>query len=352
MFTSTFRVRAGRRALVPVLLLVTVFLSLGDSDHGHAQEVLFDNIAQNGPLGEPTIETTTITQSTVGATLEAGESAPCGDIGATVWYSFSVPRDTGIVVDTTGSDFATIVAAYTLTDFVPSPPGGSLANVACGASDGERARITFNALAGERYYLQFGGAAGATGTLSLRVACEPACRPPNDDVLIALSVSPLPSAAVQADTQRATLEPGEQQPCGNIGATAWYRLALPGFLVESAAIRIDTLGSDFDTVVALYEQPDFGASPPGGIVPVACNDDGSGQEPTSLLEAPLRAGVQYYIQAGGKDGAGGELHIQVFCDGCPIASEGPGGPGTGGEGVIVQPDLPISGPETGSGGYR
>jgi hypothetical protein len=86
-------------------------------------------------------------ESTAGATLEAGETASCGPMGATVWFAFSPDRAATVVIDTAGSDFDTILAGYTLAAFVPSPPGGagSLTPLACNDdSGGAQSRITMN----------------------------------------------------------------------------------------------------------------------------------------------------------------------------------------------------------------
>lgn len=341
-----------------VLLIAVIVVLLGvvhERSVVGGQEAPFDNVAQSEALAEPNLQPSVASRSTASATLEPGETAPCGDIGATVWFQFGVLTDTPVVIDTAGSDFATIVAAYTLTGFVPSPPGGSLANVACHASDAEPGRITFTALAGERYYVQAGGVGGATGTLLLRLACEPACAPPNDNVLSAEPV--FPPRGVTVGTQEATLEAGEPQPCGNIGATVWYTVGLPFFATDEATLSVDTIASQFDTVVALYEYAALAPSPIGGVQDlrlVACVDDPAADETDASLEATIRPGVGYYVQIGGKDGATGALQVQFDCRGCPVRGD-TAGPDAGG-GPTGTPQRggagPVRGPDTGSGGYR
>ena len=119
-------------------------------------------------------------RDTTAATLEQGEQRPCGDIGATVWYEFvSPPLDVALSVDTAGSDFNTVLAVYTLTAIVPSPPGG-LTLISCvDDAGGPLARLQFAAKANTTYYIQAGGAAGATGLLKIALDCTPACPPPN-----------------------------------------------------------------------------------------------------------------------------------------------------------------------------
>ena len=107
------------------------------------------------------------------------------------------------------------------------------------------------------------------------------------------------------DTTGATLEPGESQPCGNIGATVWYVYQAPA----DFTITLDTSGSDFDTVLAAYW---YGAtSPPGALHNLGCNDDVSASDTTSSLTLDVTAGSQYFFQLGGKDGATGNAVLHV-----------------------------------------
>ena len=123
-------------------------------------------------------------QSTAGASLEAGENAPCGNIGATVWFEFQPDRDLTVEIDTAQSDFDTVLAVYTLANFVPSPPAGaSLTPVACDDNSvGAQSRVVVPMSASHTYLVQAGGSGGATGMLHLHADCQPACTPRNDNV--------------------------------------------------------------------------------------------------------------------------------------------------------------------------
>ncbi len=117
------------------------------------------------------------TMSTAGATLQIGEPQPCGSIGATVWYVLIVPSDVAslvVAVDTAGSTFDTVVAAY--DGLHPMSPPGGITNIACndngGTGFGLQSRLSFTGLPGHAYYIQAGGASGATGTLTLNVTCN------------------------------------------------------------------------------------------------------------------------------------------------------------------------------------
>jgi hypothetical protein len=125
-------------------------------------------------------------------------------------------------------------------------------------------------------------------------------------------------------TAGATLEPSETQPCGNIGSTIWYRFALHPETAPGTQVEVDTAGSAFDTVVAVYSG-DHILSPPGGIAPIVCNDDAGGPQARAVFTGT--PGTTYYVQVGGKNGASGNavLHIECIgdddCDGDANAAD-------------------------------
>jgi hypothetical protein len=72
---------------------------------------------------------------------------------------------------------------------------------------------------------------------------------------------------------------------GKGDATVWYRYLAPA----NAHLHIDTIGSDYDTVVAVWD------GVPGNLNPVGCNDDNE----TSLqseLDVTLVSNTTYYIE--------------------------------------------------------
>jgi hypothetical protein len=77
-----------------------------------------------------------------------------------------------------------------------------------------------------------------------------------------------------------------------VGHTVWFKVTGTG-----SEITIDTAGSDFDTVVAVYTDPASAASA------VACNDDVAlepvGRTLQSAVTFPTVAGTTYYVQVGG-----------------------------------------------------
>ncbi|PYO51851.1 MAG: hypothetical protein DMD83_26935, partial [Candidatus Rokuibacteriota bacterium] len=97
--------------------------------------------------------------------------------------------------------------------------------------------------------------------------------------------------------------------------TLWYTVEFPADTI----VVVDTTGSDFDTVLAVYEETGPGF---GGLTFLDCNDD------NILLESQVtflaEAGKKYQIQVGGFAGDNGHLSIS-FSEGAP-ASAAPAGP--------------------------
>jgi hypothetical protein len=92
-------------------------------------------------------------------------------------------------------------------------------------------------------------------------------------------------------TERATLQPGEPQPCAAIGATVWYML----FTDTPSRVELSTAGSSFDTVLAVYALPGASEWPPkfSDLHNVACEDSGTG--PASMaLDTELYQ--QYFVR--------------------------------------------------------
>jgi hypothetical protein len=203
---------------------------------------------------------------------------------------------------------------------------------------------------GNGYAIRIAGFDSETGQLELRIGCRDGCPARNDNIVDATQLFEVPFTD-QLSTLAATTEQGEPLDCGNIGRTVWYRINVLE-IGTGHRVSISTEGSDFSTVVAIY-RVDYSTnpSPPGTLQLVQCADGGNGSFVTENL-------TDYLIQVGGRDGAGGNLSVEMICElhpvPCPFYS--PAVPDTGGDGTGGEPVPPsggaISPPETGSGGYR
>lgn len=116
--------------------------------------------------------------------------------------------------------------------------------------------------------------------------------PANDDLENAFIINAA-SGTVHASSALATIESGEPDHAdmglGGPFNTVWWILtpSVPGWY------RIDTRGSNFDTVMALYTGTSM-----GDLAEVASNDDGE-VWPCSDIDAWLAVGVTYYVAVAG-----------------------------------------------------
>jgi hypothetical protein len=262
-----------------------------------------------------------------GATMEPGESAPCGPIGSTLWFEYPSDRQGLLQLSTEGSSIGTVLAVYEFDwtgAIVPSPPGAQLRTLACDSGNlaiptEAEALLELPIDRGRQYLIQVGGIDGAQGDIVLHANCE--CGPPNDTMNWPgyLYVDPYtPTTRSVVNTTRATVDPGEPTSCGNMGATVWYSTTSS----TSPRLDFDVSGSDFPAAVAVYAV-DYNESipyPPGGTLrQVGCSADGS------TLTLSLDEFTEYWVQAGGVDGARGTLVVDMSCNpSCPPYNDNAG----------------------------
>lgn len=126
--------------------------------------------------------------------------------------------------------------------------------------------------------------------------------PANDDWANASVITAIPYSD-GVDTTEATTIGDTFNYCGGGEHTVWYRIEL----VVDARVEISTAGSDFDTVIDLYEWID----PPGAFAPRGCDDDG-GADGTSRLVVDMPAGQTFAVMASSPSGQpGGNLSMTL-----------------------------------------
>jgi hypothetical protein len=259
-----------------------------------------DAFASASPVGPLPYTQVGLSNTAAGAD-EPGEVTSCGPMGKTLWWKYS-PTSTGsVTVDTVGSNFDTVLAVY------EGAALNALTRVGCdddggGGGAGSVSAVTVNATGGQTYYLQVGGfkdAAGAVDTGSVSVHVTGAA-PANESFAAASPVGSVPfSQADLSNTRARGDEAGEDTTCGPMGKTLWWTYT------PAATERVvaDTVGSNFDTVLAIHQGTAL-----GGLTRVGCDDDGGGGGTGSVSAATvnLTGGQKYYFQVGGfKDAAGG-----------------------------------------------
>lgn len=146
------------------------------------------------------------------------------------------------------------------------------------------------------------GKAATGGRLNLqRALATTDTRPFNDDFA---ARSRLVGELIQAraGSEGATLQPGEPTPPAGGGSTLWWTWTAPG----AGTVNVDTRGSGFDTVLAVYE----GASL-GGLSLVDASDDFAGGQVASSVTFNAVAGRSYQIAVGGKGNATGLVLLNL-----------------------------------------
>ena len=126
-------------------------------------------------------------QTTRFATLEASEPKHAGveTVDASVWYTWSLPQATDVIVDTAGTAFDTVVAVYTGNNV------GSLTEIASADNVGEKrqAYVQFRAQAGVSYRIAIAGATSNESGL-LRVRFERNGQPDNIPPIVQITDPP------------------------------------------------------------------------------------------------------------------------------------------------------------------
>ena len=236
--------------------------------------------------------------SSVLATKETGEPTHAGSAGgSSVWYRWRAPRTGPVTITTLGSSFDTLLGVYT------GPNVNALSAVASSDNTGRtlQSKVDFNATTGSVYMVAVDGKAGAAGRVQLALGQRPA----NDDFAAATTLSGDDVAVTGENSSTATLQPGEPSHGGAVGgASVWYRWQAP----DDGPVTIDTGGSSFDTVLAVYTGSGVAA-----LTEVASNDDVMpGLDSSSRVDFVAARGVTYQIAVEDYAGEGGPLELHLL----------------------------------------
>jgi PKD repeat protein len=242
---------------------------------------------------------------TTGATSASDDPTACGNNGS-VWYAVTLQQDEQITADTFGSNYDTVLSAYTGTQ-------GALSLVACNddSSGTVQSQVSFSATAGTTYFFMISQCCGSGesggGQLIFNVSIP---QPPaNDNFASATRVSALPFSDT-VDTTAATLEPEEPVPPCSPGSippagSVWY-----AFTPATSGSVSASIDSPFFNVEAAYTGTSV-----GNLTPVGCSTTGF----PGLLTIHVNAGTTYYFQAGGASDRGPlTFHLDVTPP--PVAS--------------------------------
>jgi hypothetical protein len=232
----------------------------------------------------------------VNATKQAGEPNHAGNVGGhSVWYQWTAPDTKGVTIDTRGSSFNTLLAAYT---------GSSLTALNVVASNDDispgvlQSQINFSATAGQSYMIAVDGFNGATGNIVLTL--DQTIQ--NDNFANPEFIGGV-NGVVHGSNVGATKEPGEPNHAGNSGgASIWYAWTAP----INGQTTFDTLGSTFNTLLGVYT-----GSAVSSLTTIASNDDidpvnGILQSRVTFSATGL---MRYWIAIDGFNGATGDTTL-------------------------------------------
>jgi len=130
------------------------------------------------------------------------------------------------------------------------------------------------------------------------------------------------------NTTFATPDPTEPDHCGQAGgASYWYAYQPPA----DGTLVLDTIGSSFDTFIAVYT---FNApfTSYADLIPLTCDDNSAGTNGAARLEFAAPKNRQFLVVLDGIDGARGIAHLNYHLDTnrlpmAPMLVQAPG-PGT------------------------
>ncbi len=241
------------------------------------------------------------------ASKEPGEPDHAGSPGGhSLWYSWTAPRDGTFSLSTCSYNggIDTLLAVYTGNSV------GSLTPVASnddGPSDGCRptdSAVQFSATAGTAYLIAVDGKGGSWGETQLTLEGVQA----NDDFAKPQTLGDALPDWIRASNRFATKQSGEPDHAGDAGgASVWFKWTAP----RTGPVSIDTCGSGFDTLLAVYT-----GSPVNALSSVASNDDAGGRCGTnSKVGFAATANAVYRIAVDGKGGAQGRIELHL--DGAP-----------------------------------
>jgi hypothetical protein len=246
----------------------------------------------------------TLSATNVNASKEVGEPNHAANIGGrSVWWKWSAPGAGGVVISTAGSSFDTLLAVY--TGAAVAALSDSLVAANDDAGRAKTSLVALNVRKGTTYRIAVDGFNGDSGTIQLTLSYRPNLfpdPPPNDDFTNRIALQGL-NLRVTGTSYFAAKEPREPDHADELGgASVWWSWTAPA----SGDVVIDTQGSSFDTLLAVYT-----GSMLTNLVPVASNDDVSTNQATSSVTFSADAGTIYQIAVDGFNGEPGDIQLHI-----------------------------------------
>jgi hypothetical protein len=113
------------------------------------------------------------------------------------------------------------------------------------------------------------------------------------------------------NTIGSTTQAGENNRCEIGGASRWF-----GFASRTNGVMlIDTIGSEIDTILAIYQGPDLLS-----MVPVGCDNNGAPDGIRSLFRLHAVANAKYQVAVDGLNGTQGQVKLNWKFGAAPVIS--------------------------------
>lgn len=236
------------------------------------------NLRASGEPGEPN---------------HAGASVPI----ESVWYRWTAPADGTLSLDTYGSSLDTTLAVYTGTAV------DALTLLAeNNDSGGVQSFVSLAVTAGQVLSIAVDGVGTAESLFSLNYLFQPSVAGLENDAFANRKVVSGAGGTFMGSNITATGEVGEpvHEASAPPTASVWWAWTAP----KTGVAVMDTLGSDFDTVLAVYTGAEVSS-----LTLITSNDDAGG--PQSRVAFPCVAGTAYAIAVDGNGAAEGLITLSI-----------------------------------------
>ncbi len=229
------------------------------------------------------------------ASIELGEPYHGGLRKRSVWGAWTAPGNGQVTISTAGSRFDTVLAVYTGSAVGQLSPVAQNDDVQSGFN---WSSVSFPTKAGDTYSFAVDGRQDSStegqGTIAVEVGYVGSDQPGSEIGTDSFDARPaLPSATRAlgiANTRLASVELDEPNRVGGRNHTVWWRWAAPA----NGLVTLDTLASDFDTVLTVYA-----GSSLTDLSEVAINDNAPNVI-QSRLTFQAQAGREYQIMVDGR----------------------------------------------------
>jgi len=249
------------------------------------------------------IGNSTFTEINTFGTKESGEPNHAGSVGGrSVWFKWTAPNNKSVIIDTIGSQINTLLGVYTGNNISTLSAIGSNDDIG-GILNQLSSRVIFNPITGTTYMIAVDSYNAASGNITINV--NQTLPPANDNFAFAQPINN-GITTINANNLLATKETGEPNVTGNSGGhSIWYQW-VPSV---SGNVTIDTINSDFDTILGVYTGNNFNA-----LTLVASNDDQGGTtlyRLCSKVTFSAVAGATYKIVVDGYNGKTGFISLNA-----------------------------------------